>query len=279
MSSFRQLACQRGEVISSGSLAYAPARPLACADDLVSAVGELWDVTTIADFLRFTRTDLRRLLPHSASGVVFGDLSRTAPRPLILTVGFPAQLHVNAVSAASASFFRPYVEAWRSRGQTWIFSASDRSVPYTLRRPLIETRLENIAAAGVFGGSSEYCSFFTFHGLPEPLQGAYKQIFECFLPHLHCALARILFSARPLGGHADQPNNGLTRREIEILDWVRQGKTNAEIAAILGISHGTVKVQVQHILVKLRVNTRGQAVVKALSKGFLSLTPGALYHY
>lgn len=274
MDSFRQHAAKRGEVIGSGALVYAPARqPVECADELVSMVRELWDVTSVADFLQFTRSHLRHLLPHSVCGVVFGDLSLNAPaRPLILTVGFPQHVQAHA-DFASASFFRPFLESWRAHGQTRIFSASDGTVPYALRRPLIEAQLENIAAAGVFGGSSASCSFFTFHGLPEPCKADFEQILEYVLPHLHCALARILFSARPL---AKPQNSGLTRRETEILDWVRQGKTNAEIAAILGISRGTVKVQVQHVLVKLRVNTRAQAVAKALSKGFLSLSPGRL---
>ncbi len=57
--------------------------------------------------------------------------------------------------------------------------------------------------------------------------------------------------------HADKP--ALTTREHEVLHWIKAGKTNTEIALILGISPGTVKVHVEHILSKLQVSSRHAA--------------------
>ena len=54
----------------------------------------------------------------------------------------------------------------------------------------------------------------------------------------------------------------LSARELEIMDWVRQGKTNAEIGTILDISAFTVKNHMQRILKKLDVLNRAQAVAK-----------------
>lgn len=51
----------------------------------------------------------------------------------------------------------------------------------------------------------------------------------------------------------------LSPREIEVLKWVAEGKRNEEIAKILGISAGTVKRHVDHILQKLHVETRTAA--------------------
>jgi len=66
------------------------------------------------------------------------------------------------------------------------------------------------------------------------------------------------FSAEPLVGL------GLTRRAAETLLWVAQGKTNADIAAILRITESTVKKHVQEIFDKLGVETRNAAAVRAL---------------
>jgi DNA-binding NarL/FixJ family response regulator len=52
----------------------------------------------------------------------------------------------------------------------------------------------------------------------------------------------------------------LSPREHEVIDLLRQGLTNREIAKTLYISEATVKVHVQHILEKLRVRSRAQAV-------------------
>jgi DNA-binding NarL/FixJ family response regulator len=57
---------------------------------------------------------------------------------------------------------------------------------------------------------------------------------------------------------------GLTRRAAETLLWVAQGKTNSDIATILGISESTIKKYVQEIFEKLGVETRGAAAVRAL---------------
>ena len=57
---------------------------------------------------------------------------------------------------------------------------------------------------------------------------------------------------------------GLTPRATETLLWVAQGKTNADIATILGITESTVKKHVQEIFEKLGIETRGAATVRAL---------------
>jgi len=49
---------------------------------------------------------------------------------------------------------------------------------------------------------------------------------------------------------------GLSRRQSEVADWVCQGKTNAEIAIILGISPRTVQKHIEHIFEKMGVGSR-----------------------
>ncbi|HRT58291.1 MAG TPA: response regulator transcription factor [Candidatus Paceibacterota bacterium] len=57
---------------------------------------------------------------------------------------------------------------------------------------------------------------------------------------------------------------GLTRRVAEVLLWVAQGKTNADIATILGISESTVKKHLLEIFARLGVETRSAATLRAL---------------
>lgn len=57
---------------------------------------------------------------------------------------------------------------------------------------------------------------------------------------------------------------GLTRREVEVLFWVIQGKTNKEIATILGRSFRTVRVHLEHVFQQLGVETRTAAAKQAL---------------
>ena len=57
---------------------------------------------------------------------------------------------------------------------------------------------------------------------------------------------------------------GLTPRAAEALLWLAQGKTNSDIATILGVTESTVKKHVQEMFEKLGVETRGAATVRAL---------------
>ncbi|MBD2611213.1 MAG: response regulator [Nostoc sp. ZfuVER08] len=64
--------------------------------------------------------------------------------------------------------------------------------------------------------------------------------------------------------------NPLTKREQEILALVAAGKSNQEIAEVLYIAPGTVRVHVHAILQKLEVRDRTQAAVLAIQKGLVA---------
>jgi DNA-binding CsgD family transcriptional regulator len=54
---------------------------------------------------------------------------------------------------------------------------------------------------------------------------------------------------------------GLTNRESEVLLWLAQGKTNREIASILGGSQRTIDKHVQNLLAKLNLENRAAAIL------------------
>ena len=61
---------------------------------------------------------------------------------------------------------------------------------------------------------------------------------------------------------------GLTARELELLEQLAQGKSNDEIAKVAGISPKTVRNVVSVLFDKLAVHTRAEAIVKAREAGF-----------
>ena len=66
-------------------------------------------------------------------------------------------------------------------------------------------------------------------------------------------------------------NPELTARELTLLRLMVAGRSNKEIAAELCIGVGTVKFHVSHVLEKLGVSDRTQAVIAALKHGMVNL--------
>ena len=63
----------------------------------------------------------------------------------------------------------------------------------------------------------------------------------------------------------------LTPKETEVLTWIMLGKTDGEIAVILGITKNTVDTHIRSIYKKYNVYNRVTAVVAGLKRGVLEL--------
>jgi len=67
------------------------------------------------------------------------------------------------------------------------------------------------------------------------------------------------------------PDSDLSAREREVLSLLANGKSNKDIASLLGITEATVKCHVSAILLRLNVSDRTEAVVTALQRGLVHL--------
>lgn len=93
-----------------------------------------------------------------------------------------------------------------------------------------------------------------------------RAILEHTVPHLSEALIRII---RP-ENKKPATNYSLTKREIEVLKWTKEGKTAYETSVILGIRERTVNFHISNIKQKLDVSNKVQAVAAALHAEIIS---------
>lgn len=86
------------------------------------------------------------------------------------------------------------------------------------------------------------------------------------MPHVDTALRKIQHLEQP-STHVEDGMPELTQREMEVIDWIKSGKTNQEIGMILNISQNTVKSHLKRIFQKLNVSKRAQAIALLANPG------------
>ena len=83
-------------------------------------------------------------------------------------------------------------------------------------------------------------------------------------------VARVRAILRRGAHEVPKQTSGLTRREQQVLQLLAEGQAQAEIASELVISTKTVGTHIEHILAKLEVRSRAQAVALAYREDLLS---------
>ena len=110
-------------------------------------------------------------------------------------------------------------------------------------------------------GSSVIYSF-QFSITEQQLKPMDKQVLKCLLP--------VFFHAvRQLGRSTDNQCL-LSKREIAVLEWIKQGKSTWDISQVLNITERTVNFHVKNIFKKLGVVSRAQAVAVAIDLGVIN---------
>ena len=88
-----------------------------------------------------------------------------------------------------------------------------------------------------------------------------------FSPELFPGAAAVASPFAPMGGDAEPSEFGLTERQAEVLGLMARGKSNRDIAEVLGLSEGTVKIHITAIFKALGVSSRTQAMVVIAQQG------------
>jgi DNA-binding NarL/FixJ family response regulator len=135
---------------------------------------------------------------------------------------------------------------------------------YSVCRALREQRPDSVPIIFLSGERTEW--YDRVGGL---LLGADDYITVPFVPDELVARVRTLLRRADRPVRDDPPRSSLTARESQVLRLLADGLSQSDIAARLFISSKTVATHIEHILEKLEVRSRAQAVAYAYREGLL----------
>lgn len=219
------------------------------------------ELAELRQLFLWTQGPLQALLPHEALLCMQVDGAGQVQRSECL---HRSVLDAAALGLLNGELGPRLAQAWRAgRPQPAVLEVEEGGGPLAacrdlLRRSAFENALVH-GSAPVDGTAT----VFVLLGLPFRPGKRHGYFLQLLLPYLHMALLRLPFAAdvRP---DKTAPERALSAREVAILERVREGRTNEEVARSLGISALTVKNHLQRVYRVLGVANRAHAVARCL---------------
>jgi transcriptional regulator EpsA len=179
--------------------------------------------------------------------------------------------YAETLTSAEGQADSPLMQRWRATHEPVLFQSGrdDGDYPSHWVDKLNEFGLHNIIGHGILDTRGTFGSYFVFARLPGEVGDKENFLLKLITPHLHLALMRAVAESEKTGKIAEFGNGLLSERQIEIVRWMKEGKTNKEIARLLSITEKNAKYHVEQIFMKFGVTSRAQAVSKAMLIGLL----------
>ncbi|MCL5059403.1 MAG: transcriptional regulator EpsA [Candidatus Thermoplasmatota archaeon] len=228
-------------------------------------------------FFSWAHGPVQALIPHEILLCGVADESGYLLHERFTACRYFRDVHYHRVIHPGDGLINQLAQEWQAFGEPRLIAAQHDD-PGGWNARLTDLELKNVAFHGMGWINGQIKGYASFSRVRAPFDGRLALYIDILLPPLLATLARVLAneartranSSRPIDlVTARRPISLVTVREAEVLAWVRDGKTNDEIAAIIGLSKLTVKNHLRNVMKKLNVHTRGQAIAKAIALGFL----------
>lgn len=230
----------------------------------VRVVEAALQLETEEEFIHWAAHDLQTILPHGMLLCGIGSVDAgTIHLRRIVSCNVPPEFAA-MICRGEGGILSQIIADWCRDFRPKLYTFKGDTERVSRLDPLGRYCLQNLAVHGMRDLGSNMVSYFQFSRLTCRLDVSLAYLLELLVPYMHLALSRSLITRTDVI-QATRETATLTARELEVMRWLRAGKTNWEIAQILGTSAHTVKNQVRGLLVKLQVRNRAQAVAKSLS--------------
>jgi DNA-binding CsgD family transcriptional regulator len=228
--------------------------------DSRTLVRDAEQVRTVDDFKAWTRAQVRPVLPHGALACGHGHLHAGGfTLDYVLPVDFPLE-HIAAIRNRAGGIDSPIIRRWVQTREPVVFNEETPwpGISESWLEQFKRHDLLNGVAHGVYDQEQCIASYFSFHRLPNPPDAVEQAILSTIIPLMHETLANVITRLRQTETREAALLATLAPREREVSHWVGLGKTNSEIAQLLGLSENTVKHHITASLKKTGLQNRAQ---------------------
>jgi transcriptional regulator EpsA len=230
-------------------------------------------VRRMSQLFMWTQGPLQQLMPHEI--MVFGASSGTGTSVAfhkLASTRYFTERHFAEVCRPGTGLIVQMMSRWNRIGTPLLVSPSLRT--WGCEEDWLGLaqagELKNVAAHGMRNMAGRVASFFSFSRVGREFGARLHHLLALLVPHLHETLTRVMIEEGRISARVVRADCSVTDREAEVLRWIRDGKTNHDIAHILEVSPFTVKNHIHKILRKMGVENRSHAVARAISLGILS---------
>jgi transcriptional regulator EpsA len=236
-------------------------------EQLLTIIQESLRVRRHVDFFLWMNGDLQQYLPNEIVLAGWGDFD-FGPVHLDLTSAEPGvrthRMHQPNVTPFVKRLFARWVE---NNHSAYVLRSSENGFTLDEDAPdsglaLGLSRMRSAIVHGIKNERGRHDSLYIVFNSKRKLPRETRSVFEVLLPYMDASLRQVplLRDSAEVEKRSPGAASALSPREAEIMEWVRAGKTNREIAMILDISVFTVKNHLHNIFRKLDVLNRAQAV-------------------
>jgi transcriptional regulator EpsA len=236
---------------------------------LSAVIERSYQIRSHLDYFVWLQNSVAELMPHDMLLAVWGDHRQQQDGQLKYDAasnlkGLTTSVMIDT-SDKTSQFLNDLYEMWvGSRNACFVIDALERPEMCQRIKLIFPEQLVEINSLLVYGikdeRSGDECLYIFFS--KEHALEMKKQVMDFIMPHVDYALRKI----KPLQVDAIDKAESvfslstLSEREIEVISWIKAGKTNQEIGMILSISQNTVKSHLKRIFQKLNIGRRAQAV-------------------
>ncbi|MDI1300039.1 XrtB/PEP-CTERM-associated transcriptional regulator EpsA [Methylotenera sp.] len=243
-------------------------------EKIFSIIASSYAINKHIDFYNWLQTSVAEVLPHNVLLACWGDFESNSQK-----FNFNYDVASNLANIRTQALFdspqkaddlmRQLHKSWSANNNRWLtvnnLDSFDVNKEIKSKLPEIFNEFKSLLVYGLSDLRASNDCLYVFFSTDTTFE-VQDSLMGLLMPHIDNVLRKIQHiepvDISEAASVSMIKSYNLSTRELEIIDWVKQGKTDGEIAMILYISQNTVKSHLKHVFEKLNVTRRAQAVAK-----------------